>query len=427
MSTPSLTFPTATAVSREEFFSRATDPVPSPTVLAILEQAKPVDGSPDGDTVATPDTPDQQVPTTPTALSPKVAEILEQFGIDTPAATTGVTEESAAETPVGEVTAAGGTGEPVSIPFHIVAETLLEKGLISDIPEDFPKDSVNESNFVDLLSYNLDKKFNSGYEAAFSDLPGAITPETYEIVRFQLANPNASPQDVRQFTDNVLYARDITELDPTDPYDAETIVRQYLASDNTADEVDEQIEAYKEVKKLEQWAAKYKPKVEERAQREVHAAKQKQQAILQQDEAMHQDFMAKVDTVLKGGKLLGVDISVKDKARLNAIFSQNRVPVPVNGGGTAELGLAEYLVRANMYGKEGKTENLLMALLVLEGGASVIEKLAAPVKKEAALKFEAQKTKGTFSAAPAAQTLAQHKPKPLEDRKKAFFSQFQQR
>jgi hypothetical protein len=422
MSNPSLTFPTATSVSREEFFSRASDPVPSPTVLAILEQAKPVDGSPDGDTEGTPDTP-VQVATLHTDLDPKVAEILAAFGTDEPAEPVVPAEPTTTEP-------ATATEEEIStsaVPYHIIAETLREKGIISDIPEDFPVDGVNETNFVELVEHNVNKSFNSGYEAAFTDLPGALTPETFEIVRFQLANPNASPQDVRQFTDNVLYSRDISELDPADPYDAETIVRQYLAVDNDAEEVEAQIADYKEIKKLEQWAAKYKPKVEQRAQQEIHAAKQKQMAIVQQDNAMHQEFMAKVDTVLKSGKLLGVDISAKDKARLNAIVSQNRVPVPVNGGGTAELGFAEYLLRANMYGREGKTENLLMALLVLEGGAAVVEKLAAPVKKEAALKFEAQKAKGTFSAAPAAQTLSQHKPKPLEERRKAFFSREQQR
>lgn len=436
MQQPQLTFPSVKAVSQEAFFGQGLNPPPTPDVLAVTDKYKQVfepDETPPGDDPAQPKI------TTPVSdkSTEEVSSITDKYKADAPPVE--AVEKPAfvnADEPKPEIVTpeqgsapsegVAGSDDSISqIPFHEVANMLQEKGLIVDIPEGFPITDVNKDNIWELIDHNITKRvveeFDSGYEAARTDLVKSVTSETLDILNFQLTNPNASPEEVKYHIQSVVYAREIGDLDPTDPMEAEVIIRQYLEVGNTQEEIDFQVAEAKELGKLEQRATMYKPKVEQRAQEQVAQSRQRQQQIVQLDAQRHEAFMAKVDNILKNNKILGVEIGQAERADIRGILANNRVPVPINGGQTVELGLFDYLARKNMYAADGNVENVMLASLVLKHGAKALEKyIAAPVQKEAARKFASQQASGSFSAAPAA--ARNPTPVSLEDKRKRFFS-----
>ena len=413
MQTQPLQFAKPQQVSSSDFFSGA-QPTPTPEVLAIGEKYR----------IAATDEP--QAADEPVANPfdfqassgnlgnlapvPEIGNILDKYKGTEPPPLADVTKDAEPNQPkqadfVAPSEAPQVSDLPLGEDVASVATMLQEKGFLSVIPEDFPMAAVTTENLWELIELNFNQKvvqeFESGYESARTDLSRSVSDETLDILNYQLANPNASKEEVRYHIDRILYAKDVADLDPADPTDAEIILRQYLSFDCTPEEVAAQIAEAIELNRLEQRASMWKPKVVQRAQAAVQQDRQRQAGILEQDRLRHQEFLGKVDNALKANTLLGIPLGQEEKARVRAILGENNMPVPVNGGQTVELGLMEYLVSKNKYGRDGNVENLIMAALILDQGPKVLEKyITAPVTKAAAVKFEAQKATGSFSAAP---------------------------
>ena len=317
--------------------------------------------------------------------------------------------------------------EFVAADFASVANMLQEKGLIVEIPEGFPIEDVRADNFWELINHNFNKKteetFSTGYDAARNDIASGLLPEVLEMVNFQLENPNITPEEVKLHIEHIFYQKDIANLDPADPIEAETIIRQYLtgSGEYTTQEVDDLIQEAKDLNRLEHRANQFKPKLETRLRQEVQRKQQERQEILDMEAANHQNFLTKVRGILDKGDINGVPLGSEEKSKLWGIFSNNRIPVPVPGGKTVEMNYMNFLVAKNMYSKEANPDNLLLAALILEGGTKALEKyISAPAIKKEVTAFKSQAASGTFRSAPAAQpTSSKATTKPDS---KSFFS-----
>jgi hypothetical protein len=288
---------------------------------------------------------------------------------------------------------------------------LQEKGLIVEIPEGFPIEDVRADNFWELINHNFNKRseetFSTGYDAARNDIASGLLPEVLEMVNFQLENPNITPEEVKLHIEHIFYQKDIANLDPTDPIEAETIIRQYLSGsgDYTTQEVDELVKEAKDLNRLEHRANQFKPKLEARLRQEVQRKQQERQELLDIEASNHEAFLAKVRGILDKGDINGVPLGSEEKSKLWGIFSNNRIPVPVPGGKTVEMGYMNFLVAKNMYSKEANYDNLLLAALILEGGTKALEKyVSAPAIKKEVTAFKTQAASGTFRTAPSPQS-----------------------
>jgi hypothetical protein len=441
-----LTFPKASTVSTSDFFSGIT-PTPTPSILETLDKYKtdaPNEGEPFIDNPDSPPldpsdtiTPTQDIvnlvdkykaaPAAPTADASKNEPTPTAPPAQTPAQAP-VAPEIVQDAPAIEASESSSDSDIAGVPLHEVANFLQEKGLIVDLPEGFDPGNLTQDNFWDLVSFNVEKKaaeeFDTGYETARKDITNVVSEETLEILNYQLMNPNASEDEVRVHIQQVMYVRDIKDLDPSDPADAEIIIRQYLSSDHTPEQIEQELRDAKEMGRLEVRANMWKPILEQRANATLQQKRQRQLQTLQQDQQMHQAFMDKLDGVLKKNKIHGVDLSQEDLAKIRGIFANNRIPVQIGGGKTAELGLMDFLVRKNMYSPEGNVENLALAALILENGPKALEKyIANPVRKAETIKFASQKSSGIFSAAPNASKAQTSR---AQDKSKLFWDQFKQ-
>jgi len=316
------------------------------------------------------------------------------------------------------------------IDFASVANFLSEKGLIVDIPEGFPVDEVNPSNFFELINHSLTKKasekYDEGFTAARESIASALSVPVLDLVNFQLENANVTEEEVKAYMQGILYQEEIALLDPTDPIDAETIIRQYLqgSGDYTAEEIDGEVADLKETKKLESRATTYKPKLEYRVEQIKNSQIQERKRIADYEQRVHAEFMTALGQVLSKGVVGDVKLGKQEAEKVYSIFATDKVPVQVRGGKRVEMGYINHLIHNNMYGKERNLENLILATIILEGGKEQLRKyFAEPVRKEEITKFRSQGaasggTNPTFKSGGKSQ---QSKPVTLEEKRKQFF------
>jgi hypothetical protein len=102
-------------------------------------------------------------------------------------------------------------------------------------------------------------------------------------------------------------------LDPANERDQEQIVRQYLVASNvlSQDEIDEQIEEYKEGGVLAKWAGKHKPKLDAMQEQVVKQKLAAQEKAKENAQKTRDQFMSNVYNTLKPGELNGMKLDTK--------------------------------------------------------------------------------------------------------------------
>ena len=120
------------------------------------------------------------------------------------------------------------------------------------------------------------------------------------------------------------HVEEVRQLDPSDDSDQELIARQYLRATQfgTEDEIDEEIETWKDLGTLNKKANQFKPKLDKMQQQVVeYQLHQQEQFKQQQQDAAHQ-FMDNVYNTLKDGQLNGVKMDKKTQAFLFTELTQ---------------------------------------------------------------------------------------------------------
>lgn len=320
-----------------------------------------------------------------------------------------------------------------SVPFHEVANLLHESGAIVDVPEGFEVDNVTADNFKTLINHNISvvgaEKFDEGYKAAQESIVNALSPTAYEILKFQLENPNTDEEELKIHIESILYQQDIAGLDPNDPTDAEVIVRQHLASTLPADLIEKEIALAKQHGFLTQRAESYKPLLEQRVQAANKQKALEREQLVKGEQQAYQEFLNKTHAILQSGKIMGIEVGYEDRNKLWGYMNTTKVPVPVPGGKNVEMAYPFYELAKGIYGKDSNPENVLLATMILSGGVDAVKKyLALPVKKEEVTKFRSKSEGGIFKSGGGQGSQQnsqnpQNSLKPKEEAKKAFFSQ----
>lgn len=293
---------------------------------------------------------------------------------------------------------------PDVVDFGTVANYFADKGLINEVPEGFDVTNVTAENFWELVDHNIKRRDDQTYaeaaEATRKDLSARLSPISIDLLNWQLANPNSTDEDVRIYMEQMLYNDSISQLEPTDLNDAETIIREFKRMEGWGtQEIEDEIADLKTLNKLEARAQQCKPKLLQRQKAEQDKRTAEAQRIQQADEATHKQLMARVYQMLDSGKINEVPFNNEEKGKIAGILSNNRVPVKVNGGKVVELGYFDWLARKNMDPQTGNLENLALAALILEGGAKVLERyFKGPAQKAEAQKFASQVAGGKFKS-----------------------------
>lgn len=193
------------------------------------------------------------------------------------------------------------------------------KKLIDDemlIPFDDDKDitEYTAKDFQELIQANFEEKERQLREQTPKEFFEAL-PEELQYAAEYVANGGT---DLKGLFQALAQTEQSRSLDPTVEQDQEVIVREYLSATGfgDADEIQEEIDSYKDIGRLEQLANKFKPKLDKMQEKIVQqkVAEQEQRKQMQAEAA--NKYMENVYETLKAGELNGIKLDKKTQASL---------------------------------------------------------------------------------------------------------------
>ncbi len=212
---------------------------------------------------------------------------------------------------------------------------LIEKGLLMPFDEDKPLDKYTLQDFEELIEANMQER----EKKIKQEVPGEFfesLPQELQYAAQYLANGG---NDLKNLFKVLASTEEVKELDPSHEDDQERIVRSYLHATKfgSAEEIEEEIEEWKDRGDLQAKANKFKPKLDAMQEQVIAQQLQKQENLRRQQEAQAQQYMTNVYNVLEPGELSGMKLDKKTQSLLYSGLVQPSYP-SISGRNTNLLG-----------------------------------------------------------------------------------------
>lgn len=212
---------------------------------------------------------------------------------------------------------------------------LIEKGILTPFEgeEDISKYTLKD--WEELFDVNEQEKAKKYQEQVSSDFYESL-PEELQVAAHYVANGG---QDLKSLFKSLAAAEEIRQLDTTDEQSQEQIVRSYLHATNfgTAEEIEEEIEGWKDRDELQNKANKFKPKLDAMQEQIVARQLQQQEAKRKQQEQQAAIYTDSIYKVLEPGELNGIKLDKKVQNLLFGGLTQANYP-SISGRPTNLLG-----------------------------------------------------------------------------------------
>ena len=216
-----------------------------------------------------------------------------------------------------------------------VIQKLIKEEKLVPFDDDKPFEEYSAKDWEELIEANLEERANQ----VRSETPKQFfesLPQELQIAARYVANGG---QDLKGLFATLAQVEESRELDVTKERDQELIIRDYLSATGygSTEEIEEEIELWKDLGKLEAQAMKFKPKLD-KMQEEVVARKLEEQEMRRkQQEQASKQYMQNVYETLKEGNLGDIKLDKKTQALLYNGLVQPNYP-SVSGKNTNLLG-----------------------------------------------------------------------------------------
>lgn len=212
---------------------------------------------------------------------------------------------------------------------------LIEKGLIMPFDEDKPIDKYTLQDFEELIEANFQERERKVKEQTPAEFFDSLPEELQYAAKYVADGGN----DLKSLFRTLAAVEEVKSLDPTEENDQENIVRSYLHATRfgTSDEIEEEIDAWRDRGELESKANKFKPKLDAMQEKIVAQKLKQQEEMRKQQEQQAQYYMASVYETLEPGELNGMKLDRKTQAMLYAGLVQPSYP-SISGRNTNLLG-----------------------------------------------------------------------------------------
>lgn len=212
---------------------------------------------------------------------------------------------------------------------------LIEEELIIPFEDDKPLEDYSMNDWKELLQANFEERESKIKQSTPKEFFEAL-PEELQVAAKYVADGG---QDLKGLFYALAQVETVNALDPADEMDQEGIVRSYLLATGfgTDDEIDEEINSWKDLGKLEQQANKFKPKLEKMQELILAQKLAEQEAMKQQQEQAAAAYMDNVYKALQPGELNGLKLDKKTQNMLYAGLVQPAYP-SISGRNTNLLG-----------------------------------------------------------------------------------------
>ena len=146
-------------------------------------------------------------------------------------------------------------------------------------------------------------------------------------------------QDLRGLFQALAQVEQVRQLDPTNEYDQEGIVKSYLQATGfgSEDEIDEELATWKDLGVLEKKAKQFKPKLDQMQEEYVQAQLAEQENRKIQQEQAADAYMKNVFEALRPAEINGLKLDKKTQAQLYSGLVQPNYP-SISGRPTNQLG-----------------------------------------------------------------------------------------
>lgn len=278
-----------------------------------------------------------------------------------------------------------------------LATKMIEEGALMPFDDDKPIDEYSAKDFRELFEAN----FKQREERIRQDTPKEFfnsLPQELQIAAKYVADGGT---DMKSLFRTLAHVEEVVQLNPENEQHQAEIARQYLRATNfgTPEEIEEEIETWRDIEKLEKKAHQFKPKLD-RMQEEIVARQlaQQEEAKKQQENAARA-YMDDVYNTLSVGKLGDVVLDKRTQGLLYTGLVQPSYP-SMSGKPTNLLG---HLLEKYQY-VEPRHDLIAEALWLLadpkgykskiqsQGGKVATEKTVRMLKTESAKKITSSVT-----------------------------------
>ncbi len=216
-----------------------------------------------------------------------------------------------------------------------VFNKLIKEDKIVPFDDDKSLDEYTAKDWEELIEANLEERANQVRRETPKQFFESL-PQELQIAARYVADGG---RDLRGLFSTLAQSEEKKSLDIKNENDQEVIIRDYLQATGygTAEEIAEEIEIWKDLGKLEQQAAKFKPKLDKMQEKVIAQKLQEQEMRKRQQEQASQQYMANVYNTLKEGTLGDIKVDRKTQSMLYNGLVQPNYP-SVSGRNTNLLG-----------------------------------------------------------------------------------------
>lgn len=175
-------------------------------------------------------------------------------------------------------------------------------------------EDYSAKDWQELIQANLDERANAVRRETPKQFFQSL-PEELQIAARYVADGG---QDLKGMFKALSTVEETRDLNVKEEKDQSYIIREYLGATGygTREEIEEEIEIWKDLGKLEQQAMKFKPKLDKMQEKVVAAKLQEQDMKRKQQEQASQNYMKNVFETLKDGAIGDTKIDKKTQSFL---------------------------------------------------------------------------------------------------------------
>lgn len=212
---------------------------------------------------------------------------------------------------------------------------LIEKGYLIPFEGEEDVSKYTLKDWEELFESNEKEKSKKLKEEVSGEFYEGL-PEELQVAAHYVANGGT---DMKAIFRSLAAVEEVRQLDPKDADSQEAIIRGFLHATNfgTAEEIEEEIEGYKDHDELEAKAIKFKPKLDAMQEQQVARQLQQQEAKRKQQQKQAQVYTDNIYKTLEPGDLNGLKLDKKMQNMLFAGLTQANYP-SVSGRPTNLLG-----------------------------------------------------------------------------------------
>ena len=266
---------------------------------------------------------------------------------------------------------------------------LIKDDKIVPFDDDKPLEDYTAKDWEELVQANLEERANQVRRETPKQFFNSL-PQELQIAARYVADGG---KDLRGLFSTLSAVEENRALDVKNEKDQERIITEYLGATGygTSEEIQEEIEIWKDLGKLEQQASKFKPKLDKMQEKVVAKKLQEQEMKKKQQEQASQAYMKNVYDTLKDGKIGEIKVDKKTQAMLyNGLVSPSYPSV--SGKNTNLLGhlLEKYQFVEPNYSLISEALWLLQdpdgykAKIMQKGAQASVEKTVRKLKTEQA-------------------------------------------